>query len=83
MGAQKASFKVNFTRGYNLFLNGDWLKAMHALTRLSRYLLGGDASSMLYGHICKKEADTTAEGVRLSFLSQWAFVGPSYTYITG
>ena len=36
-------FHLRFTRGYDLSLREDWLKAMHGLSRLFRYLLSGDA----------------------------------------
>lgn len=36
-------FRLRFTRGYDLSLREDWLKAMHGLSRLFRYLLSGDA----------------------------------------
>lgn len=36
-------FRSRFTRGYDLSLREDWLKAMHGLSRLFRYLLSGDA----------------------------------------
>ncbi|KAB8069209.1 hypothetical protein BDV29DRAFT_198857 [Aspergillus leporis] len=35
------TFALKFTRGYNLSLKKDWLEAIHALTRLLRYLLSG------------------------------------------
>lgn len=61
--SENESFKVNFTRGYNLFLEGDWLEAMHALTRLFRYLLSGNAQVNAVRAYSQKEADATAEGV--------------------
>lgn len=36
-------FHLRFSRGYNLSLRKDWLEAMHALSRLLRYLMSGNA----------------------------------------
>lgn len=36
-------FHLKFSRGYDLSLRKDWLEAMHALSRLLRYLMSGNA----------------------------------------
>ncbi|RAK83712.1 hypothetical protein BO79DRAFT_277545, partial [Aspergillus costaricaensis CBS 115574] len=41
--SENETFHLRFSRGYNLSLRKDWLEAMHALSRLFRYLMSGNA----------------------------------------
>ncbi|RAH56790.1 hypothetical protein BO85DRAFT_488964 [Aspergillus piperis CBS 112811] len=41
--SENETFHLRFSRGYNLSLHKDWLEAMHALSRLLRYLMSGNA----------------------------------------
>ncbi|OJZ81909.1 hypothetical protein ASPFODRAFT_84841 [Aspergillus luchuensis CBS 106.47] len=40
---ENETFHLRFSRGYNLSLRKDWLEAMHALSRVLRYLMSGNA----------------------------------------
>lgn len=41
--SENETFHLKFSRGYDLSLRNDWLEAMHALSRLLRYLMSGNA----------------------------------------
>ncbi|KAI9930117.1 hypothetical protein ASPWEDRAFT_179481 [Aspergillus wentii DTO 134E9] len=60
---ENEDFDLKFTHGYNLSLKDDWAAAMHAFSRLFRYLLNGRAEVGALQVNLHRNADYTGKGV--------------------